>query len=122
MLLSASKSIRVAEVLSTSQIVLNVGKNEGVQNGYEFIVYGLSDKEIIDPETNKSLGYLELYRGVGRVIYVHDTMCILQAFDYSARTQLQLSATGKCDVAFNNPQTGDYAKPNATKVRSSKKN
>ena len=110
------KSIRVVKVLSPSQIVLNVGTNEKVSIGDEYIVYGLSEDEIIDPETNRSLGRLEIFRGIGTVIYVQDTMCILQATSQSA---LGMLVAGWRENSFNNAEVNDYAKPNATKRTSS---
>lgn len=116
-----SKSYRVVKVLSASQIVLNVGSIDGISIGNEFIIYGLSEDEIMDPETNQSLGHLELYRGVGYVTYVQDTMCILQAIAPTQMGRLQASLGGISDIEFINPQVNDYAKPNATKIQSSKK-
>ncbi len=118
-MLLLDKQIRIAEVLSPSQVVLNIGTDNGINLHDEFIVYGLSKDEIIDPETNKSLGYLELYRGVGCVAYVQSTMCILQAITPTPMGRLQANLGGDTKVHFDKPQIGDYAKPNATKIQPS---
>lgn len=112
-----NKSLRVAHVISSSQVVLNAGRLDGISMRDEFIIYGLSEREIIDPSTQKSLGYLEIYRGTGAVTYLQDTMCILNAVQSSVFGRLQL-VTGDPSGTFNNPEVGDFAKPNATKVQS----
>lgn len=111
------KDIRVAEVLSASQIVLNIGAIQDVEKGDEFIIYGLSNKEINDPATGESLGFLELFRGVGVVAYLQDTMCILNAIPNGMFGRLGMVASGDIAGTFNHPQIGDFAKPNATKVQ-----
>lgn len=110
------KDICVAHILSPYQIVLNVGSINGVSIGDEFIIYGLSQEPIRDPYTGEDLGYLELYRGVGVVSYLQDTMSILTA--KSSNVLGQLLVSGHFDNEFNNPQVGDFAKPNATKIQS----
>lgn len=108
--------LRVAEVLSSSQLVLNAGKQHGIEKGDEFIIYGLSDNEIIDPNNNRSLGKLELFRGIGKVIYLQDTMSIIQAFPSTPILRASLALGTTNTATFNNACIGDYAKPNATPV------
>ncbi len=115
-----NKEIRVAHVLSSSQVVLNIGDCDGISLNNEYIVYGLSKDAIIDPSTGENLGYLELYRGTGVVTYIQDTMCILTAMPSNPLARLQL-VTGELSGTFKNPQVGDYVKPNATKIQSTKK-
>lgn len=109
--------VRVAEIISDSQIVLNIGTNSGVAIGDEYIVYGISDNDIIDPNTGKSLGRLEIYKGTGQVVYLQNTMCILQAINTSpfARLSSTLAST-PINSFFSSPAIGDYAKLNASKV------
>ncbi len=110
------KRIRVTNVLSPSQVILNIGSRDGVSENDEFIIYGLSEDEIIDPDTGKSLGHFEHYRGVGIVEQVQGTMCILNALPANRFGPFKLVANSISGI-FNNPQIGDYAKPNATKIR-----
>ena len=39
----------VAKVLDNKQLVLNIGSCDDVVMGQRFLIYGLSDDEIIDP-------------------------------------------------------------------------
>lgn len=109
--------IRVAEVLSDSQVVLNIGTNASVTKGEEYIIFGISDKDIIDPNTGESLGRLEIYKGTGKVIYVQATMCILQAIDTAPFARLSTTFdSSSIHAIFTSPAVGDYAKINASKV------
>ena len=113
------KTIRVVAVISDKQVVLNIGANHGVHEQDEFIVYGLSEEDIIDPETNENLGKLEIFRGIGIVSYVQDTMCILNAISKNPFQKLSNTFGYYSEGVFNNPQVYDFAKPNATKRKSS---
>jgi hypothetical protein len=64
---------KIAHILSPTRVVLAAGTEQGVQDGMEFIIYELSDP-ISDPETNESLGQLELHKGRVRVIHVQDKL------------------------------------------------
>ena len=114
--------LRIAEVLSDSQLVLNAGENHGIQKGDEFIVYGLSNNEIIDPATQRSLGKLELYRGTGQIIYVQDTMSIIQALPSASFARVSAAISGTTTATFDNATRGDYVKPNATLVSPQQQN
>jgi hypothetical protein len=64
---------RIAQILGPTRFVLAAGADQGVQEGMEFIIYELSDT-IYDPETNESLGQLELHKGRIKVIHVQEKM------------------------------------------------
>ena len=118
MFFNSQKPIRVAEIISNSQIVLNIGIVDGASKGDEYIIYEISDNDIIDPNTGGSLGRLEIYKGIGQIIYLQDTMCILQAIDNSPLAFFNSRlATKSPDIKFSSPKVGDYAKPNAAKVQ-----
>ena len=59
------------------QVSLNIGREDGVKLGNKYLIYSLSDHEIIDPDTHKSLGFLEIVKGTGTVTHVQDTMCTI---------------------------------------------
>lgn len=68
------------------QISLNVGKEDGVAKNDLFLVYALSDHEIMDPDTKESLGYLEFVKGTGRVVHLQDKMCTIESSKYKKPT------------------------------------
>lgn len=107
------KQIQVAYIINNEQLVLNVGSDDGISEGQEFLIYGLSENDIIDPATNSSLGRLELVRGTGVVDYIQDKMCILKT--NTIRKSPTFSVTkmlaGESNyVPFDSPKIGDYAR------------
>jgi hypothetical protein len=69
----------VAKVIDEYRLVINKGENSGIKEGQRMLVYNTSDEEIKDPHTGESLGYLELVRGTGTIIFVQDKISILQS-------------------------------------------
>lgn len=68
------------------QLTLNVGKEDGVSMKDLFLVYSLSEHEIIDPDTKQSLGYLEFVKGTGQVIHLMERMCTIASTKYKRPT------------------------------------
>ena len=73
-----SKEIRVAQVLSGTQLVLNVGSNNGIKDNSNFLIYSIGEEDIIDPVTGKSLGKLEYVKGKGHVIHLQEKICTIE--------------------------------------------
>lgn len=106
------------------RITINAGSNKRIMKGQRFLLYSLSDHEIIDPDTNESLGYLELVKGTGKVIHVQEKMATIESdvYETSQPTKIvrknsmySLGTTeeqtlSKEHVAFSNPQIGDLVK------------
>lgn len=74
---------KVASIINDYKLVLNVGRKHNVEKGFRFSVYSISESDIIDPDTKKSLGKLELPLGTGKVISVQENMCIIESDMYS---------------------------------------
>ena len=53
------------------EVVINRGANHGVKLGDRFLVFGEGPR-IVDPDTGKDLGQLELVRGQGQVVHVQE--------------------------------------------------
>lgn len=71
-------SIKVARVLDEYTLVINKGANDGIKAGHRFLVYSLGE-EIIDPDTQNSLGNLEVVKGTGKVTHIQPTMATIQS-------------------------------------------
>lgn len=105
------KEIRVASVLSNTQLVLNVGEQDGIELQMRFLIYGISKEQIIDPVTHEPLGYLELVRGTGRVTYVQEKMCIISSDTIRPDLLSGLSSVLNKEYApFSSPQEGDHVR------------
>lgn len=76
---TSDSSIVVASVLSDDRVVINKGFEDGIRIGKRYLIYELTDDEIIDPVTNESLGYLEIPKGTGTIVNVQDRMAILES-------------------------------------------
>lgn len=60
----------VAAIIDRYTLVLNRGADDGIRTDQKFLIYGMSDFEIEDPETGEPLGQLEIVKGTGRVTHV----------------------------------------------------
>lgn len=115
----------VAKVIDDYKLVINRGSEHGIREGQRMLVYCISDEDIKDPETGESLGFLELVRGTGKIIFIQEKISILESdkfhkIDSSFRSfesglrkvldEINKSYDGK-RVPFDNPQIGDKVKP-----------
>lgn len=69
----------VASIINEYRIVINRGNEHDIRLGQRFLVYCLSDEEIIDPITNEPLGYLEIVKGTGKVINVQERISVIES-------------------------------------------
>lgn len=76
------KQLKVVSVLNDYKVAINAGSNQGIKIGQKFLIYSLSDQEIIDPDTKDSLGFLEIVKGTGKVIHVQEKMCTIESSEY----------------------------------------
>jgi hypothetical protein len=115
-------SIVVASVLSNDRVVINKGSEDGIRIGRRYLIYELTDEEIIDPVNKESLGYLEVPKGTGTIVSVQDHMSILES-DEERRPVPTPSFPKVQDIAealtpvqraaiapFRNPLVGDSVK------------
>ncbi|TRV06741.1 MAG: hypothetical protein EWV41_13425 [Microcystis wesenbergii Mw_MB_S_20031200_S109] len=113
----------VAKVIDNYKLVMNRGKQNGIREGQRMMVYRIDDEEILDPHTGESLGFLELVRGTGRIIFVQDKISIIetdQKKTYRKRIENPPFALSsyKSEVVesdelkpFDNAKVGDLVKP-----------
>ena len=73
-----TKEIKVADIITPFQIVLNVGSNEGIILGENYLIYSLG-KTIMDPDTKEPLGKIENVKGKGKVIHVQKKICTVES-------------------------------------------
>lgn len=78
------KQLKVVSVINDFKVAINAGFKQGIKVGQKFLLYSLSDQEIIDPDTKESLGFLEIVKGTGTVIHVQEKMCTIESCDYKA--------------------------------------
>lgn len=121
---------KVAKVIDQYKLVINKGKIHGIRESQRMLVYCIDEEEIKDPDTGESLGYLELVKGTGKIIFVQEKYSILESDrvyePYKPMPSLSSSSIGRIlDKQreelreylqgtlrpFDNPQKEDLVKP-----------
>ncbi|TPI42589.1 hypothetical protein FJW07_01205 [Mesorhizobium sp. B3-1-9] len=89
------KHAKVAKVINKFKVALNVGKDDGVEVGHDYIVYRQGE-EVLDPDTGESLGIFEEVIGRGVVTYVQDRIATLESSEIleGGRRVIRKSASG----------------------------
>jgi hypothetical protein len=64
---------KIARILSETEVVLNVGRKHGVEEGMQFVIYSVGDP-IIDPDSGEALGALENVKGRVEVTHVMEAL------------------------------------------------
>ncbi|MEA1963597.1 MAG: hypothetical protein U9O41_00455 [Candidatus Aerophobetes bacterium] len=121
----------VVKVIDDCKIVINRGALHKVTEGQRFLLYKLSEEEIKDPISGKSLGYLEIVKGTGKIIHVQERISTIESdkkepserrivrkrastpfFSFSTGEEEEetIVPSGRL-VPFDDPIIGDKAKP-----------
>ena len=123
---------KIATILNDYKVVINAGSESGVCAGQKYLVFCLSDDEILDPDTGKSLGYLEIVKGTGVITHVQEKMATLESATFHTKKRELTPATfralnsvikiavtespakeiesEKQQLPFENPNIGDFVK------------
>ena len=67
---------KVIKIIDEYNIVINKGAADGVTSNARFLVYRLGE-ELFDPDTNESLGILELVCGEGKPEHIQEHITTL---------------------------------------------
>jgi len=101
----------VVKVIDKYKVVINRGSINNIKNGQRFLIYHVDEEPTSDPITGESLGYLEIVKGTGKVIYIQEKMSIVES-DLIQRPYLGITGFGLEKLEpFDNPKIGDKAKP-----------
>ena len=115
--------LKVVHVIDDYKVAINAGSNSGIKLGQRYLVYKLSSEEIIDPDSNTSLGFLEIVKGSGKVVHVQETMCTLESDSYATPTKRivrksplvsvladSIEETEQEQLPYDHPKVGDLVK------------
>jgi hypothetical protein len=96
--LDKSKPIegKVASIVNSRELSINIGRNDGVEIGMQFKVLAGEPIEIRDPDTDKLLGTLDKEKVRVRVSEVLDTFSVCKTF----RTKI-VGTTSSASFAYN---------------------
>lgn len=70
---------KVVSIIDDVTVVINRGLEHGLLLGDRYLIFDLGD-ELFDPDTNKSLGKLELVRGRAEVTHLQTNMATLRSY------------------------------------------
>jgi hypothetical protein len=112
---------KVAKIIDDSKLDINRGTAHGIRKSQRMLVYCIDDEEIKDPDTGKSLGFLELVKGTGEVVSVQENVATIQSDQekpYIREFKSPYSSMMGREVVhesiiipFDNPLVGDLVKP-----------
>ena len=107
---------QVVKVIDEFRIVINSGRKDGVEYDDRFLVYEVGE-ELFDPETDESLGNIEIVKGRGKPRHIQDQLTTLESVE--SERVLRRGALGALafgseyqtrELPFNDPKTGDIAR------------
>lgn len=73
-----NKFYRVVKIIDDMNVVLNCGKNQCISLNDKFQIYSKKTENIIDPDTNESLGELRMVKATVQVTSIFEKMCVCQ--------------------------------------------
>lgn len=74
------KQIKIAKIISTTELVINAGSKQNINVGDKFeIIDKVGSEPVMDPDTGKNLGTLDIIKGMVEVTAVYPNMSIVQS-------------------------------------------
>lgn len=98
--MSKSKTYIVASIIDAYKIVINGGYEDGISINQRFLVYSLSEEDIIDPITGQKLGKLEIIKGTGKVTHVQAKMSTIESDSYKISSKKRTIKTSNPLISF----------------------
>lgn len=106
------KTMKIAKIISTKQVVINAGSDDGLKEGDKLeIIDKIGTEDIKDPDTGESLGKLDVSKGTVYVSKVYPKMAIADAPVHTISPyQSQLSSLAGAGLAnaFGLANLGEY--------------
>lgn len=72
---------RVIRILSSNELLINIGINQGAKEGQLFEIYEVGE-EIFDPTTRKSLGTLDYIKAEVEIVTLYENFSSVQSRDH----------------------------------------
>lgn len=71
---------KVARILNSREVALNIGQNSGVEIGMQFDILADTPEEVVDPDTGKALGSVNRPKVRVRVCHVDELLAVATTF------------------------------------------
>ena len=81
---------KVAKIIDEYKVVINAGSRQDVCEGQKYLIYAIDNNEIFDPDTGRSLGYLEIVKGTGIVTHVQEKIATLESDTFLLSTFINI--------------------------------
>lgn len=93
---------KIVKIIDEYTVVINAGSNSNVQVGDEFQILDKQSSEVIDPDTDEVIGYLDLIKATVKVSEVQEKMCICTSKYYAKAHETLLTNIGsiKSNLSF----------------------
>ncbi len=94
---------KVVKIVDDFKLAINKGSDDGITKNDIFIIFEKGE-ELFDPETNESLGFLEIPKLKMRVFNIQDRLTLLESMETQTITDRKIKKTikkqsnGKNDV------------------------
>ncbi len=99
------KKIVITKVMNNYEVVLNVGKTDGITEKTRFVVFGESNP-VFDPITNEPLGTIPYEKAKLKVKQLFDNLTICEDIDNG--TYFQTSVFTSLDNTINSALYGNH--------------
>lgn len=113
---------KVIKILDEYTLVINKGDEDGVKIGDVCLIYKMDDEELVDPDTNEKLGFLEIVKGIGKVTHTQQKISTITSNEFEDRKVITrpiktlqhfMGDTESFDTErkpFKNPEKNDLVK------------
>ena len=71
---------KITKIVSQYQVIVNAGYSDGVKKDMKFIIYDKGE-EIIDPDTKKSLGKVEIVKARIEPIHIQENFTTMETYE-----------------------------------------
>lgn len=107
------KSYRVLEKITSTKVILNCGKSQGIKLNDEFLIYGLT-QPLKDPDSGEDLGEGQIVRGKGMVVHLQDKLCTVESNIYKRSSDKKIIRTVQSANPFTYNILGAVTIPTTT--------
>ena len=101
---------KVIKVIDDYEIVINKGSEAGVQYKQEFLIYYFGE-ELQDPDTQESLGKLEILCGKAKVKHIQPLMTTLVSNEYRYKVLKRTIKNNSAFAVITGGQTTEETEP-----------
>lgn len=108
---------KVAAILSKREVILNVGSEDGVEVGTQFVILNSKGIDVTDPDTGEVLGTVEVPKTVVKVVRVDNPhLCVARTFRTVRGTPGLFSAMPSFAGTPDRPETLDITPGSSLKA------